>query len=246
MKRRPTYSFNSLQWTSQMSNCQHCVHLKYSITELTIGAYKRELTENAPTQLIIFTYLDNDCNSHLTQQHFKTQYATWDPWCLHLWFWFWHLNKVSVCTVTNEYSSTHSTVIISNLPWRICANYTVEDFENHVVTLWQYQTQFICSASAPILIQCIGPALLFLWVYLRPGSCPPRGHAGHSVTGPPALRLLPTAVLAVYGAVGAFVEELHAAHGADLVAQAAAGFGAVLPVLRNPSAANGEKNNSKI
>lgn len=85
-------------------------------------------------------------------------------------------------------------------------------------------------------------AVCFLqWTHLGPGSRPPGGHAGHSVAGPAALGFLPAAVLAVDGAVGALVEELDTAHRADLIAQTATGLGAVLPVLRNPSAAQREK-----
>lgn len=52
-----------------------------------------------------------------------------------------------------------------------------------------------------------------------------------SVAGPPALGFLAAAVLAVDGAVGSVMEELHAANSADLKAQAAAGFGTMLPFL---------------
>ncbi len=56
-----------------------------------------------------------------------------------------------------------------------------------------------------------------------------------SVTGPAALWLLPAAVLAVDGAVGAVVEELNTANSPDLKAQAATGFGTILPFFGAPS-----------
>lgn len=71
-----------------------------------------------------------------------------------------------------------------------------------------------------------------MWILnLRPRSGPPLGRTWDSVTGPPALWLLPAAVLAVDRAVGAVMEELNAANGPDLKAQAAAGFGTMLPFL---------------
>lgn len=57
------------------------------------------------------------------------------------------------------------------------------------------------------------------------------GRTWDPVARPPALGLLTAAVFAVDGAVGAVVEELHTANGADLKAQAAAGFGTMLPLL---------------
>lgn len=75
--------------------------------------------------------------------------------------------------------------------------------------------------------------------HLIPGPRFPVGGAGHAVTGPPVLGPLGRAVLAVHGAVGAVVERLKAAHGAELVARTAAGFGAVLPLLGHPAAARG-------
>lgn len=69
---------------------------------------------------------------------------------------------------------------------------------------------------------------------LWPRPRPPLGWTRHSVAGPPALWLLAAAVFAVDRAVGAVVEELHAANGPDLKAQAAAGSGAVLPLVRDP------------
>lgn len=71
-----------------------------------------------------------------------------------------------------------------------------------------------------------------MWILnLRPGSGPPLSRTRDSVTGPPAIWLLAAAVFAVDRAVGAVVEQLHAANGPDLKAQVAAGFGAILPFL---------------
>lgn len=82
-------------------------------------------------------------------------------------------------------------------------------------------------------------ALSFKWIVwilnLWPRSGPPLGRTWDSVTGPPALWLLTAAVLAVDGAVGSVMEELHAANGPDLKAQAATGFGTVLPFVWDPS-----------
>lgn len=69
---------------------------------------------------------------------------------------------------------------------------------------------------------------------LTPGPRFPLGGAGHPVAGPAVVRPLARAVLAVHGAVGAVQEGLKAAHGAQLVAGAPAGPGAVLPGLRHP------------
>lgn len=75
--------------------------------------------------------------------------------------------------------------------------------------------------------------------HLVPGPRLPLGRAGQSVAGPAALGPLAGAVLAVHGAVGAVVERLQAAHGAELVAGGAAGFGAMLPLFRRPAAGVG-------
>lgn len=72
--------------------------------------------------------------------------------------------------------------------------------------------------------------------YLRPGARPPLGRTRGSVTGSPALRLLPAAVFAVDGAAGVVMEEMYAANRPDLETQGAAGFGTMLPVFRDPSA----------
>lgn len=69
---------------------------------------------------------------------------------------------------------------------------------------------------------------------LRPGSNPPMGRAGHSVAGTSGLGFLSTAILAVDGAICALMQELNAAHGADLVAKVSACLGAVLPFLSYP------------
>jgi len=69
---------------------------------------------------------------------------------------------------------------------------------------------------------------------LVPGPCFPVGGAGHAVAGPPVVGPVGRAVLAVHRAVGAVVERLQAAHGAELVAGTPAGSGAVLPLLGHP------------
>ena len=71
--------------------------------------------------------------------------------------------------------------------------------------------------------------------HLVPGPRFPLGRAGHSVTRPAALRTATHAVLAVHRAVGTIVGWLEAAHGAELVAGTAAGFGAVLPFFCRPA-----------
>lgn len=71
--------------------------------------------------------------------------------------------------------------------------------------------------------------------HLVPGPRFPLGRAGHSVTRPAALWTAPHAVLAVHRAVGAIVGRLEAAHGAELIAGTAAGFGAVLPFFCRPA-----------
>ena len=77
------------------------------------------------------------------------------------------------------------------------------------------------------------------FTHLVPRPRFPLGRAGHSVTGPAALRPVARAVLAVHRAVGAVVERLEAAHRAQLVAGSAAGFGAVLPLFSRPAAGVG-------
>lgn len=77
--------------------------------------------------------------------------------------------------------------------------------------------------------------------HLTPGPCFPLGWAGHSVTGPAALGTVTHAVLAVHGAVGAVVEGLEAAHGAQLVAGTPTGFGAMLPLVCCPAVGMGVK-----
>lgn len=84
------------------------------------------------------------------------------------------------------------------------------------------------------------PAAQSSHTHLVPGPRLPLGRAGHSVAGPAALGPLAGAVLAVHGAVGAVVERLQAAHRAQLVAGGAAGFGAMLPLVRRPAAGVGE------
>lgn len=75
-----------------------------------------------------------------------------------------------------------------------------------------------------------------MWILnLRPRSGPPMGGTCDPVAGPSALGFLATAVLAVDGAVGSVMEELHAANRPDLKTQAAAGFGTMLPFLCDPS-----------
>lgn len=78
---------------------------------------------------------------------------------------------------------------------------------------------------------------------LRPGSNPPVCRAGHSVAGTSGLGFLSTAILAVDGAICALMQELNTAHGADLVTQVSACFGAVLPFLSYPPLKNKQKNN---
>ena len=75
--------------------------------------------------------------------------------------------------------------------------------------------------------------------HLIPGPRLPLGGAGRSVAGPAVLGPVPRAVLAVHRAVGAVAQRLQAAHGAELVAGTSAGFGAMLPLFRDPAAAWG-------
>ena len=71
--------------------------------------------------------------------------------------------------------------------------------------------------------------------HLIPGSCFPLSWTGHSVTGPAALRTVSQAVLAVHRAVGAILQWLEAAPGAQLVPGAATASATVLPFIRCPA-----------
>lgn len=79
-----------------------------------------------------------------------------------------------------------------------------------------------------------------LHTHLIPWPRLPLGRTWHSVTGPAALGTFPYTELAVHRAVGAILERLQAAHGAELIARTPAGFGAVFPRLCYPAVGGGE------